>query len=410
MLAISSIALLLSQFAPANAATWDYADPAAWKEQYEFCALNDESPINIQSPTEVDATLCDGQFDWDINNGHREWRVINNGHTLILKPVEVLEVEGIDENDIETRRRTLEIQQVAEESLKDLDLNSETIARFPNYFAAEGSTTKHYCLDSIHFHWGDDNAYGSEHKLEGKFYPMEAHFVHFDCNHADLGSAIEKYQTVEAVEAARKNGEDVYVLGVVTVFYEIQDPFLMTTNGEPKWKYNESSFDQFARKELFDKIKYPHKSGDDAIVIDFSLGVDFYSFSGIQHLIPYLANANGWLESEEKGYYTYEGSMTTPPCMDVVRWYVLNAFGKISTKQLELFRSLQNEEGGSMSHNDREIQSNANQVYFCKADYSGDQTDVLPEEVAQALATLAITGIVIGSVCGVLCLCGCIGG
>lgn len=41
-----------------------------------------------------------------------------------------------------------------------------------------------------------------------------------------------------------------------------------------------------------------------------------------------------------KGYYRYSGSLTTPPCSEVVEWFVLDGFFPISTAQKAYLRSL----------------------------------------------------------------------
>jgi len=40
------------------------------------------------------------------------------------------------------------------------------------------------------------------------------------------------------------------------------------------------------------------------------------------------------------GYYTLEGSLTTPPCSEGVRWFVLQRKGTLSKEQLQAFRKL----------------------------------------------------------------------
>lgn len=42
----------------------------------------------------------------------------------------------------------------------------------------------------------------------------------------------------------------------------------------------------------------------------------------------------------ERGYYTFQGSLTTPPCSENVRWFVLKAAATLGASQLATFGSL----------------------------------------------------------------------
>ncbi len=57
-----------------------------------------------------------------------------------------------------------------------------------------------------------------------------------------------------------------------------------------------------------------------------------------------------------KSYYYYKGSLTTPPCSEVVNWYILNNPIEASKKQIEKFSTILNKNYRPvMPLNDREI-------------------------------------------------------
>ncbi len=47
----------------------------------------------------------------------------------------------------------------------------------------------------------------------------------------------------------------------------------------------------------------------------------------------------GQIQPKGQGYYTYEGSLTTPPCSEPVRWFVMDAPIQASSKQLKALRA-----------------------------------------------------------------------
>jgi carbonic anhydrase len=57
----------------------------------------------------------------------------------------------------------------------------------------------------------------------------------------------------------------------------------------------------------------------------------------------------GKLLPEHHGYYTFEGSLTTPPCSENVRWFVLKAPVEVSETQLKAFKA-------RYTHNNRPTQ------------------------------------------------------
>ena len=51
---------------------------------------------------------------------------------------------------------------------------------------------------------------------------------------------------------------------------------------------------------------------------------------------------------EKRAYYTYQGSLTTPPCSEIVRWLIFEAVVELSISQIEAFAQI-------FSHNARPV-------------------------------------------------------
>jgi carbonic anhydrase len=70
----------------------------------------------------------------------------------------------------------------------------------------------------------------------------------------------------------------------------------------------------------------------------------------------------GKLLPEHHGYYTFDGSLTTPPCSENVRWFVLKAPVEASEAQVKAFRA-------RYAHNNRPTQPlNARVIEETKSD------------------------------------------
>ena len=145
-----------------------------------------------------------------------------------------------------------------------------------------------------HFHWGNDDKHGSEHKIDGKTFPMEMHLVHWNL---DVGETLK-----EAVE--KDTGISLEVLGV---------HFQIGKTNE-KFKY------------LFEAVKRI-RSQSNTTEIDY--GIRLYD------LLPENKNA----------FYRYKGSLTTPNCNEIVMWTVFKEKIEIDKDQMEIMR------GTTYSHN-----------------------------------------------------------
>lgn len=121
-------------------------------------------------------------------------------------------------------------------------------------------------LKQFHFHSPSENT------VNGKSFPMEAHFVHAD---------------------AKGN------LTVVALMFE-----------------------EGASNKLLEKV-WPHVPKEENSKVELATPV----------AVAELLHAN-------RDYYRYDGSLTTPPCSEGVRWFVLKHTAKASIEQLALVREV----------------------------------------------------------------------
>lgn len=143
-----------------------------------------------------------------------------------------------------------------------------------------------YKLVDIHCHWGRDSKYGSEHTVNGRAYSAEIHIVHMN----------KKYSSIDE---AFRHSDGLAVLGI---FLE------------------ESDHDNKALDTLVNSIKSIQYKNDK---VSLQKGFD------IKGLIP-----------DDLNFWTYDGSLTTPPCSECVIWTVFRTPIRISQAQIQVFRDL----------------------------------------------------------------------
>merc|ERR1712244_195966 len=284
----------------------------------------------------------------------KTFKVGNNGHSLYFKPV------------TETINSILaELEDEDGQKYQTLSYSENTIATFPNYFKPEGSEHDSFCLDSAHFHWGLGDDTGSEHTINGYQFPLELHFVHYSCAKASLGSTLENFQTELDVLDRTIKGEDTHQLGVVGIMFDVVEA-------------DNPAFDSLF--SVFENIKYPPHSDDASQVVkDLDL-------SG---LIP--------ADVGSRGYYAYEGSLTTPPCTNIVRWHVMNARQTIGVNQIAKFRAMMMDDTNkTLAPNFREIMPTFNEVFAC-GDWEEEKVELKDEE-ENKLSAGWITAIVFAAI------------
>jgi len=236
---------------------WSYSDPAIWSLAYPNCAGHKQSPINVKTGIARDL-YQDEEFEgfnldsfYDIPSG--DFTAINNGHTA------------------------------------QISLPSGA------YTTTGGGLDGTYNALQFHFHWGADDASGSEHAVDGGRFPLEMHIVHTKEGYSIGG-------TPDAL--AVSDG-----LAVLGVFFELSDD------------------DNEDLAPLIDALETLKDSE-----VGASISVPAFDVSV---LIP----------ENFEDLYRYQGSLTTPPCSEAVVWTLFKETIPISEAQLSAFRALPSHHG-----------------------------------------------------------------
>jgi carbonic anhydrase len=150
-----------------------------------------------------------------------------------------------------------------------------------------GTLPNTFSLYQFHFHWGSNDTLGSEHTVYGTPYPMEAHLVHYNLAYS-------------AYSAATNASDGLVVFGLFVQISDTDNPV----------------FDAITKNFL----NIPNDGQD----------VQYAQTFPINQLLP----------SNRADYYTYKGSLTTPPCYNSVTWIVFRNPIFISERQVNRYREL----------------------------------------------------------------------
>ncbi|XP_010892327.1 carbonic anhydrase [Esox lucius] len=147
-----------------------------------------------------------------------------------------------------------------------------------------GPVSGTYRLKQFHFHWGARDDRGSEHTINGIKFPAELHLVHWNTKYPNFGEA-----------ASKPDG-----LAVVGVFLKIgaANPRL---------------------QKVLDALNSIRTKGKQTPFANFDC----------KTVLPASLD-----------YWTYDGSLTTPPLLESVTWIVLKEPISVSPAQMTKFRSL----------------------------------------------------------------------
>ncbi|XP_029418545.1 carbonic anhydrase 6 [Nannospalax galili] len=260
-----------------------------------------------------------------------EWTYSEGGLEEEQWPLEYPSCGGQKQSPIDLQRRKVQFNPY----LKPLNLtgygeedmefpminNGHTVQiTLPPTMSMTDSDGTRYIALQMHYHWGGGSSEvsGSEHTIDGIRRVIEIHFVHYNAKYANYDEAKDK-----------SDG-----LAVLAAFVEIQD-------------YAENTYYSSFISELAN-IQYPGQTTT-------LNGID------IQDMLP----------GDLYHYYTYSGSLTTPPCTENVKWFVLEDSIKLSrTQVLKIENSVKNHNNETLHNGYRKTQPlhqrvvEANFLYF----------------------------------------------
>ncbi|VEN63651.1 unnamed protein product [Callosobruchus maculatus] len=142
-----------------------------------------------------------------------------------------------------------------------------------------------YILEQFHCHWGEKDDEGSEHTIDGQRFAGELHLVHWNSKYSSFAEAAEHPDGLCVLGIFLKPGKSHAELQKLVV--------------------------QLPKVEFKGEKMYLTEPVDPALFIP-----------------------------EDNGYYTYQGSLTTPPCSECVIWIVFKEPVEISQEQLAAFRNM----------------------------------------------------------------------
>ncbi|XP_017771112.1 PREDICTED: carbonic anhydrase [Nicrophorus vespilloides] len=202
---------------------------------------------------------------------------------------------GVRQSPIDICPVNLQTEQVKPLTWKYIPENEKTLANNGHSWVVNvdgqgselsgGPLEGKYMLEQFHCHWGASDEEGSEHTVQGKKYSGELHLVHWNTKYSSFAEAA-------------KHPDGLCVLGV------------FIKPGKPNNDIAKivSKFNLIQHKSCNAKISTP---------------MDPSNF------LP-----------KDSGYWTYMGSLTTPPCSECVIWIVFQEPIEVSHEQLKAFRTL----------------------------------------------------------------------
>ncbi|XP_065596105.1 carbonic anhydrase 9 isoform X1 [Cyrtonyx montezumae] len=192
----------------------------------------------------------------------------------------------------------------ASQMLKLKNNGHTVVLKLPESLAIAGGYAQQYRAVQLHLHWGSPSKPGSEHTVDRKRFAGELHVVHYNT----------KY---ENFEAALTQPDGLAVLGAFLEVGPRENPYY---------------------QQILEHLYKIQGEDDEVFVPGFNIA--------------------GLLPDNLHLYFHYNGSLTTPPCLESVKWTVFNQTVMLSKEQMSvLVSSLQTDNNQPLMNNFRQDQS-----------------------------------------------------
>nr|XP_022299130.1 nacrein-like protein [Crassostrea virginica] len=196
-----------------------------------------------------------------------------------------------------------------------------------------------YIFEEIHFHIGKMEGKGSEHSIDGEFYPMEAHVVFFNDKYENISIAKSKQDglvVIGIMVEVSDNADQAVKESLEPNTYDTDLDFEKTCpcvkrSDNCYWKYcfcrlkNARIMSTLMEKYFYIVREYVPPQNNETR--DF---VHLTEFISPVDVLPY-----DW------SFYMYDGSLTTPPCSRNVRWIVMRCPIRISAEAFNMYKLVQ---------------------------------------------------------------------
>ncbi|NXF96051.1 CAH9 anhydrase, partial [Eubucco bourcierii] len=197
----------------------------------------------------------------------------------------------------------------AKEKLSLINNGHTVQLNLPESLAITGGYAQQYRAVQLHLHWGSPSGHGSEHTVNGHRFAAEIHVVHYNT----------KY---DSFKEAMVHPDGLAVLGAFLEVSAIDQPWATRNRSRHCPRFTPVVF----------------LAGEEVLVPGFNIA--------------------GLLPANLKFYFRYNGSLTTPPCYQTVKWTVFNQTMLLSHDQMwMLVMTLRNDDSEPLQNNYRPVQS-----------------------------------------------------